>query len=179
MFANENALPTREYMLLGQLTPMLLANPNLINIVQSLQPNSVVHWVSNGDFSMHQLLLELINKYGAAHCYISSYACSEDSSRTLSQLLDAKLLLSLHVLVDNRIETRSANSLQLLKNIATTFKLAATHAKVTVLLTATASIVVVGSSNYTENNRYEAGVLMDDHLTASFHSKWIADAINN
>ncbi len=45
-----------------------------------------VHWVSRGDWSMHQLLYKLLEKTGPADVYISSYAFSEKPARVLADM---------------------------------------------------------------------------------------------
>ena len=59
----------------------------LKSVVKLIQPGANIFWVSDGKWSMHEMLLEILNITGAADVYISSYAMSETPARILAQAL--------------------------------------------------------------------------------------------
>jgi hypothetical protein len=149
----------------------------LDEVICRLPYRELIHWVTVGHWSMHELLLACLQFSGPAEVYISSYAFSEQPARLLADLKNNGTITKLHCLIDSRIDVRSAGALQLLKVTADTLKLVMTHAKVTVIENEKHSIAIVGSANYTTNERYEAGfVSMIPELT-EFHKAWIVEEI--
>lgn len=147
-------------------------------IREILKCGKSLHFVNKDFWNNHDLLLLLLDITGPAHMIMSTYAVSETPARILTRLKDEKLLLSLTAIIDNRVDTRSAGSLQLLRSISDRISLAPCHAKVTLLYNNDYFITLVGSANYTENKRYEVGVLCDDKDTLDFHRSWIENAIS-
>lgn len=145
---------------------------------EQLSKKSIVYWRSNGEWSMHQLLLQLIDIIGPADVYISSYAFGETPARIIANLKEKGLIKSLHCLLDDRVESRTAGSMQLISSIADSFATTMTHAKVTLLKNDLHTVSVVGSANYTENKRWEAGVIDNNPDIFSFYYEFITKAIN-
>lgn len=158
------------------LMPQNLALNNVIDIVKRKE-NTI--WVSNGEWSMHEMLIALLSITGPSNVWISTYALSETPARILANLKREKMILDLHVIIDNRVDTRTANTLQLIKNIATDIKLTDTHAKTTIIENNSWQIAVIGSANYTENVRWENGVVLINKESVEFQLNWIKKALSN
>lgn len=157
----------------------LLPVDNKIQAVLELLPTeSNIHWVSAGDWNMHHLLVGILDITGAAHVTISSYAFGEQPTRIIADLRQRQIIKSLRVLVDSRIESRNASSLTMLENVCDKFKLANTHAKITIVETDQMQFVVVGSANYSTNRRYETGFISQDAQVVDFHKKWINNELD-
>lgn len=146
-------------------------------LVELLFVESSVFWVSEGEWSMHQLLMALLDKVGAANVYISSYAMGETPARILANLKSGGLIKHLICVLDSRVEVRTAGSLQLMKGICDQYALIATHAKVTLIETESHTISCIGSANYTENKRFEAGCITLNKEVFHLNKQWITDAI--
>jgi hypothetical protein len=149
----------------------------LQDVTHLVDHGRTVHWVSEGDWSMHQLLQKLLELTGPADVFISSYAFSELPARTIADMKATGTIRKLFCVLDSRIDVRSASALTLIKNTADKCKLTHTHAKVTVIRNDQWFLVVVGSANYTTNVRYEAGIISTDSTVASFHQKWIQNEL--
>lgn len=145
----------------------------LTEVVKMIEPGKTVHWVSNGDWSMHELLMALLEMTGPAYVHMSTYAFSEKPARVIADLVASKQILGLWCLIDSRVDVRSASALSLVQSCARECRLIDTHAKVTVVSTNDRQFVVIGSANYTTNKRFEAGVIIEDFEAAVFHQKWI------
>lgn len=155
-----------------------LINPEVEALINEVREGVNVHFVSRGAWSMHELLEGLLRRFGRSVVMMSTYAVSETAARTFSRLKDEGLIADLYCVIDNRVDVRSAGSLQLLRSTATRMALCACHAKVTVLdFWGIGQLTIVGSANYTENNRYEVGFITMDRTVADCHNKWILDAI--
>lgn len=132
-----------------------------------------VHWMSDGEWSMHELLLSLLEGMtDNPHVYISSYAFSDKPARMIADAVEA-LSISLYCVVDNRIDTRSADALNILRNCCKKMKLIDTHAKVTLIRYYDKHICIIGSANYTTNKRYECGVITCSRDVFHFHKSWM------
>lgn len=153
------------------------ASNRVHDVLAMVQPGCCIHWVSDGEWSVHDLLLGLLQETGPADVYISSYAFSEYPARLIADLKDRKIIRSLYCLIDSRIDKRSASALNLVRNCADQLKLVNTHAKVTVIENSRFVFCIIGSANYTTNKRYEAGMVIGDAVVSSFHKKWISDEL--
>lgn len=162
----------------NDLASMITHKEKLIRVLQLVEPGKTVHWCSDGAWSMHDLLIGLLGITGAADVYISSYAMGETSARILARLKNEGLVKKLYCVLDNRVDVRTAGSLQLIKGIADAYSLIDTHAKVTLIHNDVFKITVVGSANYTENERYEAGIITMDATAFELHQPWIEYELN-
>lgn len=151
-------------------------NYKLNEVLQLLHANRCVHWLSEGDWSMHDMLMGILDITGPAEVYISSYGFSEYPARIIADLKARKIIIKLSCLVDLRLDTRSASAFNIVKNVSDRVKQINTHAKVTIIENEKYSVVVVGSANYTTNKRYECGTVIMGVEATAFHKKWIEDA---
>lgn len=147
-------------------------------VLPFLNKDSCFQYVTNGHWSMHQLLDMILKLTGPADVYISSYAFSETPARMMAELKSLGVIRKFYCLIDSRIDVRSAGALQLLMNTADKLKLCATHAKVTVVDSLNYYFVIVGSANYTTNKRYEAGIIQENRTVAEWNIQWIMNEIN-
>ena len=147
-------------------------------VMPLLQKGCSFQFISNGHWSMHQLLQSLLMLTGPADVYISSYAFSELPARVIAKCKEDGTIRQLNCIIDNRIDVRSAGALQLLMNAADKLKLCSTHAKVTVVNNDSFHFIVIGSANYTTNKRYESGVIMENKKLAGTNISWIMTEID-
>jgi hypothetical protein len=161
----------------GDLTSVMSLHLN--DVMEKVKQGQNVIWVSDGLWSMHQLLMSMLDVTGPAIVHISSYAMGETPVRYIVQLKEAGLITELYCVLDNRVDTRSAGSLQVIMSISDEYSLIDTHAKVTVVQNDHWNLTVVGSANYTENKRYEAGIIMTTTAAADQQVKWIKKALKD
>jgi hypothetical protein len=179
MYAAKKEEPVGGGLISGAIKEVMSDNMQLKNVVKLIEPDATSYWVSNGDWSMHELLLEILNITGEATVHLSSYAMSETPARMLAQLKTAGTIKKLYCVLDNRIDVRTAGSFQLMKSISDKLVLVETHAKVTVVQNEDWNIAVVGSANYTENKRYEAGILTLYKPAVDMQLKWMDKALKD
>lgn len=163
----------------GELVKSMNQSLELQEVIALIKPDANVLWVSDGKWSAHQLLLALLDITGPANVYISSYAMSETPARYLVNLKQIGFIKDLYCVLDNRVDTRTAGTLQIIKCIATDYSLIDTHAKVTVIENEQWNIAIIGSANYTENNRYEAGIVSCTRDAAEMQLRWIKKALKD
>lgn len=163
----------------GDLRSVMCHSLELKEVLSLVAPETTVFWVSNGNWSMHQLLMALLDRTGPADVMISSYAMSETPARILSQLKEKRIITTLRCVLDNRVDVRSAGSLQVMKSICDELSLIDTHAKVTLIKNDYWMVAVVGSANYTENKRYEQGVVTTCTNAYQLSERWILKALKD
>jgi hypothetical protein len=151
----------------------------LKSVVDLIQPGRRIYWVSDGNWSMHELLLEILNITGPAIVHISSYAMGETPARILAQLKSTAMIQKLFCVLDSRIDVRTAGSFQLIKAISDKCILIETHAKVTVIQNESWSLAVIGSANYTENKRYESGIITFSKSAVDMQLKWMKKELSD
>lgn len=166
-------------LLLKEMQLMIPESNQLKDVVSKVTAGAIIVWVSEKNWSMHELLLALLNTTGPSVVHISSYAMSETPARTLSMLKDAGTITELYCLLDNRVEVRTAKTIQLIKSISNDYALIDTHAKVTIIQNSNWQIAVIGSANYTGNERYESGVIIESKEAVDQQLFWIKKALKD
>jgi hypothetical protein len=175
--------PVEETVSCGLLTEnikqLMPQDMQLKSVTDLIENDCCIYWVSNGNWSMHELLVALLSITGAADVYISTYALGETPGRIVAQLKSSGMIKTLHTVIDSRVDVRTANSFQLISAISDEVALVDTHAKVTAIVGDTMKIAVIGSANYTENNRYECGIITTNNKAVDMQIDWITKALNN
>ena len=151
----------------------------LQQLLNSLVPGKQLHYVSDGDWSMHDMAIELLKIYKPAELYITTYALREFPVRQLILAQDRKDLLSVKMLLDYRAKARTPEVFQLASMNMNAIYLTSIHAKVTVIRSAAGCVTIVGSANWTQNPRIEAGVVSLSPDVANFHIDWIEKVMSN
>jgi hypothetical protein len=138
------------------------------------------YFVTKGAWSTHDLLYYLLQHTGPASVYLSTYAISNDAATLLIDLLNTGQIKELHGVLDKRIETRNAKVRQFVgMNFSSIGDKEACHAKVTVIMNGEHAITLMGSSNYSNNKRIEAGIIIYSQRMAEFNRDWIINVIND
>jgi hypothetical protein len=149
-------------------------NESLSGIV----PGETYHLVSLGRWSMHHLLFHLLKITGPAMVYATTWSISEDVVRHLVEARNQGLIKEMSFIYDYRVRKYKPAAYFLSKEHFTS-KVTSCHAKVTILESETHSLTIIGSANYTRNDRIEVGVIFTDKETATFHKNWITTELQN
>lgn len=159
---------------------VICKNPEKLQILlNKITPGKSFHYVSDGDWSMHDLVMELLKKYTNAELYITTYALREFPVRQLILAQEKGDIKSIKMLLDYRAKTRTPEVFQLASmNVGAIF-LTSIHAKVTVIKSPAGYISIVGSANWTQNPRVECGVISLNKELAEFHINWIEKIMCN
>ena len=150
------------------------ATQALVDAIPSIEKGESIHYVSMGEWSTHDLIAHLLKFTGPAHLYACTWSITEHPIRQLVRMGSAGELISINMLMDWRTKVRCPEALQLARANFAEIKVANCHAKVSVLQNDDWKISIVGSANYTNNPRIEAGVIVDDEQIAAFHKEWIS-----
>lgn len=151
----------------------------LQRLLSSLNKERDVHYISDGDWSLHDLIMQLLKEYKPAELYLTTYAIREFAIRQLIMAMDRKELLSINMLLDYRAKVRTPEVYQLAAMNMNKICLMAIHAKITVLRSPKGCVTIVGSTNLTSNPRVEAGVISLNEQVAEFYIENILKLIDN
>ena len=183
---------------LGDLTPAKKENASAIRQEQAIEkyvigkagkkidelfsrpiPGTIVHFISTGDWSTHDLLFFFLKMTGPAEVVFTTWAISEYAIRQLYTFVNSGMITKLSGIFDYRNGVRKPAELQFLQQITTDIKPGKCHAKVTVITNENWGITINASANYTRNPRIEAGVISCNKETAAFYRTVILNELNN
>jgi len=137
-----------------------------------------IHFVSGALWSTHDLVEYILQQIGPATITACSWSFSNPGIEKFARLCDKGLIVESYMLLDWRIHQRASEAATYMSANCTAFATTSIHAKVTVLTNDEYAVAIVGSANWTNNPRIEAGVLTADRKIAEFHKSWIMDEIN-
>jgi hypothetical protein len=145
------------------------APEKLMKIVNAVKSGVTTFFLSDGYWSMHDLVLRLLQQFNPAELYITTYAIREQSIRAILLAKDDKLISNVNMLLDQRATVRTPEVYQLAKHNFAKVTLAAVHAKVTILKHPEGCVSIVGSSNWTNNPKLESGVVSTDEALGNWY----------
>lgn len=148
-------------------------------LIEAITPGTTVHYVSKGDWSMHDLVMQLLKTMGTSEIYFTTYALRETPVRQLVMALQNGSISSIKMLVDTRAKIRTPEVFELAKMNFCKIGQLNIHAKVCVIKSAKGSVCITGSANWTANPKIEAGVVSMNNELAEFHISWINKLIEN
>jgi len=134
-------------------------------------------YVSGAEWSTHDLIRFLISKIGPAELTAATWSVASHAAIRLIDMLKKKDFTAINMLVDWRVQVRTPDFLALARMNFANISVTSCHAKVFVLQNDNWSVSVVGSANFTNNPRIEAGHISTNVDTANFHKKWIMSEI--
>ncbi len=146
-------------------------------VIGAVAMGDTIHYVSLAEWSMHDLLFHLLRQTGPADVYVATWSVSEDAVRQLIAKVNDGSIRKISGVFDWRVKLRNPEALALAKFNIADIRLTTCHAKVTVIENDHWSIVIVGSANYTNNPRIEAGVISCDKTAAEFHKTWMLEEL--
>jgi hypothetical protein len=139
--------------------------------------NQSYQFVSDGNWSMHQLLEYLLEITGPAHVVLSTFSIGEVSIRSLYNLKQAGSILSLKCLFDKGLPKRKLSLLYFANNVFDYAALYANHSKILVIINDQWSVAVNASANFTPNFRIEAGVITTKPNEVSYYNYKLSEYI--
>lgn len=154
-------------------------NSKVEEVIPTLEQNKTYHFFSSGQWSTHELLEYLLSKTGPATVSIAVWSISEIGARKLVQLKEQGLISHLQTVFDYRTNTRHPGALHLVRQACDRFRTLPCHAKITVISNPQWNICIIGSPNYTNNPRPEAGYVCTHGLVSSFYLRFINELLDN
>jgi len=147
--------------------------------IGKLEPGKDVHYATGAYWSTHDLVRYITEQIGPSRLTAATWSFSQPGIVQFAQMYDQGLITDAAFLVDWRIKLKVSDALAMLKRYCSKFRISHVHGKVTVLDAQNMSVSIVGSANWTNNPRIEAGVISTDPAIAEFHRNWILAEIAN
>jgi hypothetical protein len=116
-------------------------------------------------FSFHQLLNYYLDISGPANVSLSSFSICENAIRNFIWLIESDKILSIKALLDMSLTKRNINQLLFAKNVLKNIRLIENHSKLLFIFNNNFKIVIVGSANFSDNRKFESGIIFFNHPT--------------
>ena len=142
-------------------------------LVDSVAPGKQVHFVSDGEWSMHDIVIALLKKFRPAELFISTYAIRDFPIKQLILAQERGEVSGINLVIDSRAQIRSPEGYNLARMNVNRIAQIAIHAKVTVIKSPIGCVSISSSQNWTQNPKIEAGVITCSEEVAAFHIAWI------
>lgn len=145
--------------------------------ITGMDPHRNYVVINYGVWSMLHLLLYLVRTFtGKAEVWITTWSINEDVIKQLVMTREQELIGQIHFLFDYRVKKYRPGAYFLAeKNFDT--RITSCHAKVTVIRGEKMDVTVLGSANYTRNNRIEAMMIIPGKQEADDHQRWIDERL--
>ena len=150
-----------------------LQNESLPKVLPEIVQGFTYQLVSYTQWSMHELILHLLDFIGPAEVWLASWAISETPMRELLRLRREGAITNLVGLFDSRIKSQCPAAAQLIHRNLDRLGLTDIHAKVTVICNSKWKISVTGTANLTNKRRIEKYVIDCRPDVAQFDMDWI------
>jgi len=148
-------------------------------IVDLLETEDEVHYVSDGEWNLHDFFNAMLQRIKPAELWLTTYAIYEFPIRQILLAQEAGDLTAVHMLLDSRAKVRMPATYMLAEKISNRIALTGCHAKVMVLRNTTQQITLITSQNWTNNPRIEVGYASKKRQHADFHISWIDLKLQN
>lgn len=137
----------------------------------NIEPDSVLAYVSENSFSMHELFAHLLETTGPANVRIMSFSITEVAIRTFLNLIDSGKIQKLQCILDLSVKRYRLALLNFMNNVVTEISLIKNHAKLILIENEQWKVAVVSSANFNVNDKIEAGVILTKPLLFSVYDK--------
>lgn len=121
--------------------------------------SNIIPVASDGEWSMHHLLEYLLRISGPSSVWISSFSITEVAIRTFLNLQEEGLIMDLHCLFDLSVKRHKIGLLNFANNVVSEIAVSKCHAKIILIKNEQHTITVVGSPNFTINDKKEVAVI--------------------
>lgn len=134
--------------------------------------------ISKGAFSMHQLVKYIVSILPQpCNIYATTWATSETVVSTLISMKEQGMIDNCFFLFDHRVMRYRPNAYLLFeKNFKC--KILSIHAKICVIQSKDISVRIVGSGNWTRNDKIEVYSISSNEKTCNYYKKYITDELS-
>jgi hypothetical protein len=146
------------------------ADKELARDIGRLEKDATIAWWSEGRWSMHDLLMWILQQTGKADICISTFSISEAAIRSFFYAKETEQMGRLDCLFDHTISRHKLALLMFADNTADSIRLTNNHSKIMLVGNDQWKVTVVASANMTPNPRKEAGVIFTQE---HFYNKYL------
>lgn len=154
------------------------AGPDLRQEIGEIVPGQVKPFFSEGLWSMHDLMLYLLEITGPAKVWLSTFSISEAAIRAILMAIEKGMISEIHCLFDHTIKKHKLSLLYFAWNVMGDITITANHSKIILIENEKWKISVIGSANMTPNPRKEAGVIFSTRETLEHYKLHLVKSID-
>ncbi len=132
-------------------------------LIEQLANGSALHMIGI-NYNMHEALVSLLRLTGPATVDILTYSMTDYPMRIISTLAENKTITGLRLILDFTVSRTPALD-QFVKSFCPGIKYTSSHAKILLVKNESWNIVLLGSANFTRNNRFENYIVFSDRNT--------------
>ena len=148
-------------------------------LLNDLCEGHCIYFMTDGAWSNIDIVKKLIDICGPCSMDFCTWSISTDAIRKFTQWQQDGLITDLHVLLDQGLRNRKPEIFQQAILTFKNLKLLKCHAKVAVLQNEHFSFTIIGSANFTNNPRKEAGMIIRNRAIANDNIAWIRKEFEN
>lgn len=150
-----------------------ISRKELETAIGTVKMGQQICYITDGAWSMHELLAYLLKQTGRAKVYIVTWTITEVPARSLLMLKKDNLISELHCVIDDRVRSRTPKSFQLLEQTCDRLLEKKCHSKNIIIENEEWQIGVISTANFSKNPRIESGVIDCNRQTAEFFRQFI------
>lgn len=148
-------------------------------LLENLKDGQAIYFMTDGAWSNIDIIEKILSVIGSATVEFCTWSISTEAIRKFTHWQDTRYINNLNVLLDMGIRNRKPEIYQQATSAFKNLKLIKCHAKVCVLQNAINSFTVIGSANFTNNPRKEAGMIIRNKTIADANIAWIRKEFDN
>ena len=149
------------------------SNEGITEIIELVKNNQLVTFLTNGKWSVHQLIVAIFMWFGKGKLSFTTWGLSEPPLRALQLLKEQGYITHLQAILDHRIRERQPIAYQFFLGIADEYGFAKSHAKGYFIETDTHKISIIITANLNRNTKNEFGCVIIGTDTFDLYHQWI------
>lgn len=147
--------------------------------IGNITEGSVKYFVSNGSWSMYELLKYILRQTGPADIDAFTWNLSMPAVAVLIDLRKQGMIKKFRMLCHSAMARYTAEAVSVMQNNCDRLVLFANHAKGFLLKNEKWTVSVISSANFSNNPQIEAGVISTDPEIYKMHKMWLNPLFEN
>ncbi len=145
---------------------------NVLNYFPNVLQRGIIEpYMQKGEWATHQVLPSLLDLFPQSEIYLSSFNISDQSLRSLAVLQKQGKFERLSLLLDRSLLKNKVALLRFAYNITQNVRLNSIHAKIILIQNKNRCFGIVGSQNFNQNKKIEAGFYFTDDKIFQFYKE--------
>ena len=140
-----------------------------------IREKSISHHITDGTYSLYNLLDYLLDFTGPAHIFFSSFSITEAAICHLQHLKETNSLLSIRCLLDSNLRKTKSPLLFFFNSFCDDLRLTLNHSKIILLHNERNFLTVIASANMSKNRRIESLIIDTNADTFSTYQSRLMD----
>lgn len=136
----------------------------------NLEPEQTYFFHSAAEFSVHELIEQLVKNTGRSQLKIASFSIGETTLRVLHRMCEDGLISHLSCLLDISVKRHKLGLLFFASNVGIEISMSKNHAKLVLIQSDSLLITILTSANLQVNDKNEVGVISTQRSYFDYYS---------